>query len=192
MKKIISHFAGVLTIMTIMTTTVFATSGDMEQDVFSSLKEDIAIINQVSEEDLQSFAEENEEWIENVNLELENYLNTFPESERDDVIKQLQGVKANARAYSGNFEWYNYKKRGDYMTYSMYPKMSTRLLTSIGVHGWQELNRAYNNGLGRDGGSLYDQYWCHFDAKIEAEWNIEVGRPDVSYAQTLKSLCNPK
>ncbi|MFV0331340.1 MAG: DUF2599 domain-containing protein [Dysgonomonas sp.] len=32
---------------------------------------------------------------------------------------------------------------------------------------------------------------CHFDAFIEADWDIEKGRPNVSYLDTLLALCNP-
>lgn len=73
----------------------------------------------------------------------------------------------------------------------MEPKMSTRMIRLIALDGWNELEDIYGE-LGSHGSGLFDQYFCHFDAFIESEWNIEKGRPDVSYLSTIRALCNTK
>lgn len=70
------------------------------------------------------------------------------------------------------------------------PKLSTRLLRPVCSNGWDALAAAYY-GIRNDNGSLSDQYWCHFDAFIEAGWDIEEGCPNVGYIQTVLALCNP-
>lgn len=187
MKKI-RFLVGALAIMTLMSTAVFAS--EVPQDTHISLQDDIAIINEISADELEAFLEENAAWLESVNVELENYLMTYPEEERSDVIKDLQGFSPNARSSSSYFEWHSYTWRGGYWTYNMYPNMSTRLLRPLALAGWYELNDEYGY-LGSLSESLANQYFCHFDAFIEFEWNIERGRPDVSYAETILKLCNP-
>ena len=95
------------------------------------------------------------------------------------------------KSYSNNFKWTKYSKRGKYWTYSMVPKASVRILRPVALQGYNELGRKYGS-LGPIGGSLADQYFCHFDLVFEHEWNIEKGRPNISYPGTITKLCNPK
>lgn len=39
---------------------------------------------------------------------------------------------------------------------------------------------------------MRDQYICHQQfAYLKSSWNLDEWRPDVSYASTVTSLCNP-
>lgn len=156
--------------------------------IFEELKSDFEIIDQIEEDSAQEFYENNTDWIEDVNSKLENYLAAYPESERSGIIAKLMNINPMSRAYWGNFNWYNQGMRGGYWSFNMSPKMSTRLLRSVAEEGWNEIARSYNLHGNQ---SLYNQYMCHFDAFIESEWNIEAGRPNVSYAETIRKLCNP-
>lgn len=63
----------------------------------------------------------------------------------------------------------------------------------VGVAGWEELYSKYKNkGLNTNLGGMRDQYICHQQFVFwKATWNLDEWRPDVSYAQTVNSKCNP-
>lgn len=159
---------------------------------YQQLQADIALIEKLSLEDLQEFQEKNEEWLEDVNKRLETYLASISTSKgrQDTALRDLVGSSSVNKAASDYFNWYTYHYRGGYWTYSMQPKMSTRLLRPIAIAGWNQLASIYS-GISSDNGSLFNQYMCHFDAFIEADWDIEKGRPYVSYFNTLLAFCNP-
>ncbi|QNK89838.1 DUF2599 domain-containing protein [Sporosarcina sp. resist] len=71
----------------------------------------------------------------------------------------------------------------------MTPKASTRILRPLAIAGWNDLKNSYAN---INTSSFKDQYWCHFEAIIEADWDIEQGRPDVGLIKTIAAFCNPK
>lgn len=172
----------------------FAASTDNEVVLseYEQLKADIAIIENVELDELQEFQQENADWIEDVNARIEAYLETVPAEDRDNTLIELRGDNPNARSAYDYFDSYKYHLRGDYYTYTMTPKMSTRLLRSYAEAGWEELSNIYYY-IRTDTGSLYWQYMCHFDLFVESEWDIERGVPEVSsYAAMLAALCNPQ
>jgi hypothetical protein len=161
-----------------------------EQSEFELLQADIAIINGLSENEIQEFASGNQEWLEELNTRIETYLADFPESQKDTILIELRGDNPRLRSMSDYFNSHEYHYRNGYWTYSMLPKLSTRLLWVYAEAGWNELVSAYTIGSTYYN-SLFDQYQCHFDLFVEADWDIEKGRTDVSYAATLLALCNP-
>lgn len=193
MKKMKTLFTLLLVaVMTITTSvSVFAeenTSKDAKSEV-GQLKADIAKIESVDYDDLKEFYNKNNEWIEDVNTNLEEYMTDIPQAERDNELKKLRGDNLYTLAsVSDYFNSHTFHLRNGYWTYSMEPKMSTRLLRPYANAGWDELVDYYYS-INTD--SLQDQYMCHFDAFIESDWDIEQGRPNVSYAATLLALCNP-
>ncbi len=64
---------------------------------------------------------------------------------------------------------------------------------SVGVAGWNELYAKYKNkGLNKNLGGMKKQYICHQQfAFFKSTWNLDEWRPNVSYAQTVNSKCNP-
>ena len=73
----------------------------------------------------------------------------------------------------------------------MNPTLSTRLLRPVANNGWSALKNTYR-GIRYDNGSLGDQYYCHFEAFIASNWDIEEGRPNVGLINTILEACNPK
>ncbi|MFV0503887.1 MAG: hypothetical protein ACK5LT_07970 [Lachnospirales bacterium] len=45
---------------------------------------------------MQEFVENNAQWLEDINVKLENYVNSFPKDDRSDVLKKLQGINVNS------------------------------------------------------------------------------------------------
>lgn len=212
MKKLDKLFTLLLVAVMVITisTSAFAEeySSKVEMSEVDKLKADIASVENVKVEDLQEFYKENQEWIEDVNTRLEEYLKDIPEDQKhsalrevlgsttsegqiDSTLGELLGVAASGSVYD-YFNSVQYHFRGGYWTYSMAPKTATRLWAPTCQAGWVALGTIFS-GIrnAAPGSSLHDQYWCHFDALIEANWDIEVGRPDVSYLATLWALCNP-
>lgn len=195
MKKIKKVFSLLLVVIMAITSTstAFAISDLSENEPLSErdqLQADIAVIESVGLDNLQEFYNQNKDWIEDVNNRLEAYLANIPVDQRDAVLKELRDGEFSARAASDYFTSYTYHYRSGWWTYSMTPKLSTRLLRPYAQAGWDELAAIYS-GIRNDNGSLSNQYWCHFDLFVEADWDIEEGRPLVSYADTLLALCNP-
>lgn len=196
MKKLKMMFSAVLAFVLVLTlaSPAFALSneGATTLSEYDQLKADIAIIENVELSELQEFQQENAEWIEEVNARIEAYLETIPAEERDSTLIELRGDNPNARSAYDYFDSYKYHLRGEYYTYTMTPKMSTRLLRSYAEAGWDELSSIYYY-IRNDTGSLYWQYMCHFDLFVESEWDIERGVPEVSsYAAMIAALCNPQ
>ncbi len=63
----------------------------------------------------------------------------------------------------------------------------------VGAAGWKELYRKYRSrGLNTNLGGMRDQFICHQQiGAFRKTWNLDEWRPDVSYAQTIRDLCNP-
>lgn len=63
----------------------------------------------------------------------------------------------------------------------------------VGNAGWNELYSKYKTkGLTKNLGGMKDQFICHQEfAFLKSTWNLDEWRPDVSYAQTVNSKCNP-
>lgn len=196
MNKLENTLSGILAFVLVLsfTSSAFALS-DADTPALSEyeqLKADIAIIENVELSELQEFQLENAVWIEEVNTRIEAYLATVPAEEWDTTLIKLRGDNPNARSAYDYFDSYKYHLRGEYYTYTMTPKMSTRLLRSYAEAGWNELSGIYYY-IRNDTGSLYWQYMCHFDLFVESEWDIERGVPEVSsYAAMLAALCNPQ
>lgn len=161
-----------------------------DDEMYNQLKADIAVIENVELENLKEFYEENKDWLADVNSRLNSYIANVPESQQRSVLIELRDDMPATRGIYDYFTSHTYHMRGGYWTYSMKPKMSTRLLSTYCRAGWRELSSIYYY-IRTDTGSLSNQYWCHFDAFIESGWDIERGRPHVSYFNTLLALCNP-
>jgi hypothetical protein len=48
----------------------------------------------------------------------------------------------------------------------------------------------------KNNNSMKDQYMCHWDGvsvvdPMKESWNLDIGRPDVGYFQTVVNACNP-
>lgn len=197
MKHLSAFFSLLIAITMVITSTTTATafSGqDLSKPLTSEveqLKADIALIEAVNPNDLKEFYNKNKEWIKDLNIRLEEYIADIPENQRDIILKELRGDgEYSIRSISDYFNSHTFHLRNGYWTYSMTPKTSTRLLWSYAAAGWVELGRYYA-GIRNDDGSLYNQYMCHFDLVVDPNWDIEVGRPLVSYSATLLALCNP-
>lgn len=115
-------------------------------------------------------------------------------------INELLGYTNNVVPYSNAqyhdlyFEWSRYEYRNGYWTYSMVPKSDVRLLEIVAETAWIVLKDTWSISMGDDPDvieSLETQFMCHFHAKIEYEWNIEKGRPNVSMAVAILNGCNP-
>lgn len=99
-------------------------------------------------------------------------------------------LRASGKSMSDYFKSYQYHYRGGYWTYSMEPKLSTRTLRPVCSNAWSKLKQTYPN-IRNNESSLSDQYWCHFEAFIEAGWDIEEGCPDVGFSRVVLVRCNP-
>ena len=182
---------GALSLM--MSVSAFAAdaSVDTAPSEYEQLKADVQLVQSVELSNVQEFAAENKDWLENLDARIEEYLSGYPESKHDSILTDLRG-DGNARSAYDYFDSYTYGLRNGYYTYSMVPKMTTRLLRSYAEAGWEELSNIYYY-IENDTGSLYWQYMCHFDLFVEADWDIERGVPEVSsYAEMLTRLCNPQ
>lgn len=164
---------------------------NVENTQFSQLKKDLEKINNIPEEELSKFINDNSEWLEDVNNRLANYMNNIPLEQQETKLKELNGlnpnVKYDTRYYF--FDSYSYTFRNGYQTYNLVPKASVRTLKYMADNAWNSLSEHYIN-IKNDDGGLYNQYICHYYAIIEYEWNIEKGRPNVGLPQTIKEFCN--
>ncbi|MFJ5564001.1 DUF2599 domain-containing protein [Lysinibacillus xylanilyticus] len=168
---------------------------------FEYLRDAIDTIDAVPSEERSQYLEDNREWIDEIGVRLEDYLETIPEEQQNDVVKSLlsDNFLINTLSLDGNLgEYFDdvwFHTRGGYDTYSMEPKWSVRLWESTMKAAWTELGKNYN-GIRNDNGSLWNQYKCHwnYDAMgaLAGSWDLEVGRPIVSEAEMIRTRCNPK
>lgn len=164
---------------------------------FEYLKGAIETIDAVPSEEINQYIEDNREWIDEIGVRLDAYLETIPEEQQHDTITRLLGGNPMARL-SGNLdEYFNsvvYHYRGGYWTYSLDPKWSVRLWGPTMEAAWAELGNNYS-GIRNDNGSLWNQYRCHWDydvlGLIAGDWDLEVGRPLVPYSDMFAARCNP-
>jgi hypothetical protein len=198
LKKLIALF--LVAIMSFTTTSAFAAEDTKVNKEFDKLQKDIEKIERVNPDNVEKFYKENKKWINDVNDRLDEYIADVPESEKEaELLKlrdgdnqfnsQLDNQFSTFAVSSDYFNDHIFHLRGGMWTYSMEPKMSTRLLRPYASAGWNELTNYYSN---IDTNSLEDQYWCHFEAFIEADWDIEQGRPDVGLLKTIAAFCNPE
>lgn len=174
--------------------------------------------NNISPDILDDFIKENEDEIEELNERLEDYVYGVVDqyvNQNQNFITRVEDVenssyhvellnkvlmdvfdKDDVSSRSGNgiyhdtyFKWSRYEKRGGYNTYSMVPKADVRLFKIMAQTGWGVLKDYYSIRTNVNG--LEDQFMCHYYAKIEHEWNIEVERPDVGLVKTIAKFCNP-
>lgn len=165
---------------------------------FEYLRDAIKTIDTVPTEERSQYLEDNREWIDEIEVRLENYLETIPEEQQNDVVKSLYSDEIMALSLSGNLgEYFDdvwYHLRDGWWTYSMEPKWSVRLWESTMKAAWTELGKNYN-GIKNDNGSLWNQYKCHwnYDAGglLAGSWDLEVGLPIVSEIEMIKARCNP-
>ncbi|WP_339228430.1 DUF2599 domain-containing protein [Oceanobacillus sp. FSL K6-2867] len=177
-------------------------SAATKTDEFKYLKDAIETVDAVPSEERDQYMEDNRDWIDEVGVRLESYVESFPEEERNDVVSRLLSDNTMGKveiALSGNLdEYFNdvwTSTRGGYYTYSMEPKWSVRLWGPTMEAAWSELGRNYS-GIRNDNGSLWNQYKCHWDydvfGAVAGSWDLEVGRPIVSDWEMFTSRCNPK
>ncbi|MFD2628018.1 DUF2599 domain-containing protein [Oceanobacillus kapialis] len=167
---------------------------------FKYLKEAIETIDAVPSEEREKYMEENREWIDEIGVRLESYVESFPEEQQNDVVDRLLTDSSMAQiALLGNLdEYFNdvwTRTYGGYYTYSMEPKWSVRLWGPTMRAAWDELESTYA-GIRIDNGSLWRQYKCHWDydvfGALAGSWDLEVGRPIVSDSEMFASRCNPE
>ncbi|WP_313757628.1 DUF2599 domain-containing protein [Tissierella sp.] len=189
-------------------------------DEVEQLKHDVQSMskraNNISPDILGDFIKENEDEIEELNERLEDYVygvvdqyvNQNFRTKVEDIdnssyyVELLNEVlmdvfdKDDVSLRSGNgiyhdtyFKWSRYEKRNGYNTYSMVPETDVRLFKIMAQTAWIVLKDYYSIRTNVNG--LEDQFMCHYYAKIEHEWNIEVERPDVGLTKTIAAFCNP-
>lgn len=170
-----------------------------ESDEFKFLKDAIATIDAVPSEERDQYMEDNREWIDEIGVRLESYVESFPEEEQNNVVDRLVSDSSMAQiALRGNLdEYFNdvwTRTYNGYYTYSMDPKWSVRLWGPTMQAAWDELESSYA-GIRTDNGSLWRQYKCHWDydifGAVAGSWDLEVGRPIVSDSEMFTSRCNP-
>ncbi|ALS78459.1 hypothetical protein AUO94_07185 [Planococcus kocurii] len=186
-------------------------SAATETNEFEYLRDAIATIDAVPFEEVNQYVEDNGEWIDEIGVRLETYIETFPEEQQNDEVKRLlsddfmvQDANKGANSIqmaslSGNLDEYFtdvwFHLRSGYHTYSMEPKWSVRLWKITMEAAWDELGDNYI-GIQYDNGSLWNQYKCHFDydvfGALAGSWDLEVGRPIVSGVVMVRELCNPE
>ncbi len=175
----------------------------------TALRKELEYLNELNVTDAKAFYRENKAYIDGLNSRIDTYAVKSGMSE-DAAVNALVGQselslrekllgtvgttalwgKPSTDSMSKYFSSYTYHYRGGYWTYSMTPKLTTRLLRSVCTSGWNQLVKTYPD-IAKEEQSLSDQYWCHFTAFIESEWDIEEGRPAVGLTNTIRALCNP-
>lgn len=197
-KKLICFLLMTLMIVGNTVSVVAAT----QPNEFQYLQNAINKIDAIPSDEINQYLKENREWIDEVGVRLDSYLATIPEEQHTSTITRLLAGnnKSNklSASLSGNLDEYfnsvKYHYRGGYWTYSLDPKWSVRLWGPTMEAAWEELGSVYS-GVRNDNGSLWNQYKCHYDfdilGLIAGDWDLEEGRPLVSYADTVKALCNP-
>lgn len=170
-------------------------------DEFEYLRGAIKTIDAVPSEERNQYLEDNREWIDEIGVRLDAYLETIPEEQQNDEVKSLlsDSFMVNSLGLEGNLgEYFDdvwFHTRDGWSTYSMEPKWSVRLWEKTMKAAWTELGNNYK-GIRNDNGSLWNQYKCHwnYDAMgaLAGSWDLEVGRPIVSEAQMIKTRCNPE
>ncbi len=208
MKRVFSIM--LVAILTVCTSNVVHAEESMELvssgNDFASLKSELEYIDSLDVENVKEFYKSNENYFKDLEYRLEKYAsdNHITEEQVINRIKSNYGtqlslkdellgtnmLRASGKTMRDYFKSYKYHYRGGYWTYSMEPKLSTRTLRPVCSNAWSKLKQAYPN-IKNNESSLSDQYWCHFEAFIEAGWDIEEGCPDVGFARVVLALCNP-
>jgi len=191
-KSIIALFVAIFALSA--TTPAFASENQdaVSTASFDQLVVDFNRVRNVPSNQYSEFIAENGAWIDEVSVRLDEFLATVPEHERAEVMRTLMSRSPLQRAasLSDYFHSHVYHVRGGYNTYSLDPVLSVRLWGPSMEAAWKAL-AAYYSPIANDNGSLWNQYKCHWDLVFENIWDIERGRPLVSYAATLAALCNP-
>lgn len=193
MKKFYKLFSLLLVgIMCFATSTSTFASEKTTLSEVAGLKKDMAIIQEIENNDVQKFYNDKKDWVENVNNRLEAYLEGMTTEQKSVAIAELLGSNSvsTRSSLTTYFTLASYTWRDGYHTYNIIPKENTRLLKSVAESGWDALASVYS-GIANDNGSLHDQYLCHWYGYFEYEWNIEEGRPNVGFAATVLAGCNP-
>lgn len=181
MNKLLSAFALTVIFATTLLSTPLNASGIDSGKVLTKGKVEIQVIyGNITDDEISE-------------IELED--GTFINSETVAITRDY-----NTRAYStlGDFfhsvVWVNNK---DGKTLSLNPKSNVRTNKTAANNGWAALsNTSYGVGFNsyfyKNKGALNDQYYCHYNyAKTKDRWNLDTWRPDVSYAATVATGCNP-
>ena len=105
----------------------------------------------------EQFIAENVEWIRDVEARLEAYLSSIPESQHFDIISIIMSGESSSRNanYSANdyFISYMLHQRNGFTTYSMEPRLATKLNRSTMEAGWRALGLQYS-GIRNDRGAF--------------------------------------
>ena len=106
-------------------------------------------------------------------------------------------IIADPLTYSSFFKsskWI-WRKNSDYKrSLSIEPKWAS-CGYAAGLSAWPYLKKKHDSSkYWKNTGGLKDQFLCHanFAQKWKTPWNIEPGRPNVSYVKTVAHGCNPK
>jgi len=172
-----------------------------QEYVWEQLLVDIALFNSVGIYDEERFAIENQIWIRELNARLDSFLQSVPSEHHYHLMVFLTGGHPLSRndQMSNFFTKYLRHNRGGFVTYTLRPTFSTRVLHHMSEKGWGAFNgqfgltKMYNSNTIA---SLHDQYWCHVQLDFETHffggtWDLEVGRPNVGLWQTMLARCNP-
>lgn len=209
MKRTLSIFmATVLVVGLFMTNISNADSvGLMSRGYdLESLKSEIEYLDSLNVENIKEFYESNEAYLKDLEFRLQKYASDNSMS-TENLISSIMSSGTNlmsaeerllgtqvtpysTKTMSDYFNSHTYHYRGEYWTYSMEPKMSTRLLRPVCANAWDVFKDEYP-AVSNNENSLRDQYWCHFEAFFEAGWDIEEGCPDVGFIRVVFALCNP-
>ena len=196
MKRIKTLLCVMLAVLLSLSSTAFAYAETSKTDEFEYLKKAILKIDSISDSEIEQFVHENREWIDEVGMRLEAYLNSVPVNDQRQTLTYIMGGTPSPRGnnLSDYFKSTRYHYRGGYWTYSVNPKWSVRLYRPTMEAAWSALGNAYY-GIRNDNGSLWNQYLCHWDYDafgiVAGEWDLEVGRPVIPYSQMFAALCNP-
>ena len=168
-------------------------------DEFEYLRAAFELVNSITEEQAEQFKAENEIWIREIGLRLDAYLSTIPAEQHDFVVIRLMG--GNPFSRTGNvdefFTFHTFHpNRGGFPTISVTPTWGVRLWGPTMRSGWNALVAQYPIMRGTSYSSLWMQYECHwhYDAFgwfAGPTWDLEIGRPNVSWLQMTLSRCNP-
>lgn len=195
---------GIAALTTVMFLGNFAPASAAKQTTneneFEYLRGAMETIDAVPSEERNQYLEENQEWIDEIGVRLEAYLETFPEEQQNDEVDRLLSDDSMFQTFAmqGNLPDYFddvwFHTRNGWDTYSMYPKWSVRLYGPTMEAAWKELGVWYS-GIRNDNGSLWNQYKCHWNydvfGALAGSWDLERGRPIVSEAEMIRTRCNP-
>ena len=109
-----------------------------QEYVWEQLLVDIALLNSVGIYDEERFAIENQIWIRELNARLDSFLQSVPSEHHYHLMVFLTGGHPLSRndQMSNFFTKYLRHNRGGFVTYTLRPTFSTRVLHHMSEKGW--------------------------------------------------------